>query len=597
MPSMASPAHASESKHLLGIIDSIPSLIHTARPDGFLDYFNQHWLRYVGLALGDLLGWKWTAAIHPEDVEAIVNRWRSSVASGEPFLHEARVRRADGEYRWMLHHKVAVRDMAGDIVKWYGSSIDIEDRKRAEEAQQRTEFFLAEGQRLSHTGSWAFNPAGFDYWSPGLFELHGLERSGKAPTVEEYLALVHPEDRESVVQEIQKMLAHRSGFDFTKRIVRSDGKIRRVRCVGVPTTHEGAFQGFVGTAIDVTEQEEMTQELRRREAHLAAAQRLSRTGSFGWSVSNGEIFWSNETFRIFQSDASSKPTVEFVLSRVHPEDRDRVQQQFDRASRDAESFDFEHRLQMPDGSIKHVRVTAHPSRDSLGNLEFVGAVTDVSEQRRAEAVIREREGERTRIARELHDTLLQTCLSAMLQLGVAVESLPADTQSKSKLEAILQLMERGIEEGRSTIQGLRSADSSPSDLVVALSAVRQEFSPQPDVDFRISVVGQQQPLPSTIQQEVYRLGREALLNALCHSGAQRIDLELEYADSTLTMRVRDNGRGIEPQFLDTGREGHWGITGMRERAKRIGGLFKISSNANDGTEVLLSLPTDVTFEL
>jgi len=426
---MASPAHASESKHLLGIIDSIPSLIHTARPDGFLDYFNQHWLRYVGLALGDLLGWKWTAAIHPEDVEAIVNRWRSSVASGEPFLHEARVRRADGEYRWMLHHKVAVRDMAGDIVKWYGSSIDIEDRKRAEEAQQRTEFFLAEGQRLSHTGSWAFNPAGFDYWSPGLFELHGLERSGKAPTVEEYLALVHPEDRESVVQEIQKMLAHRSGFDFTKRIVRSDGKIRRVRCVGVPTTHEGAFQGFVGTAIDVTEQEEMTQELRRREAHLAAAQRLSRTGSFGWSVSNGEIFWSNETFRIFQSDASSKPTVEFVLSRVHPEDRDRVQQQFDRASRDAESFDFEHRLQMPDGSIKHVRVTAHPSRDSLGNLEFVGAVTDVSEQRRAEAVIREREGERTRIARELHDTLLQTCLSAMLQLGVAVESLPADTQS------------------------------------------------------------------------------------------------------------------------------------------------------------------------
>jgi len=594
---MASPAHASESKHLLGIIDSIPSLIHTARPDGFLDYFNQHWLRYVGLALGDLLGWKWTAAIHPEDVEAIVNRWRSSVASGEPFLHEARVRRADGEYRWMLHHKVAVRDMAGDIVKWYGSSIDIEDRKRAEEAQQRTEFFLAEGQRLSHTGSWAFNPAGFDYWSPGLFELHGLERSGKAPTVEEYLALVHPEDRESVVQEIQKMLAHRSGFDFTKRIVRSDGKIRRVRCVGVPTTHEGAFQGFVGTAIDVTEQEEMTQELRRREAHLAAAQRLSRTGSFGWSVSNGEIFWSNETFRIFQSDASSKPTVEFVLSRVHPEDRDRVQQQFDRASRDAESFDFEHRLQMPDGSIKHVRVTAHPSRDSLGNLEFVGAVTDVSEQRRAEAVIREREGERTRIARELHDTLLQTCLSAMLQLGVAVESLPADTQSKSKLEAILQLMERGIEEGRSTIQGLRSADSSPSDLVVALSAVRQEFSPQPDVDFRISVVGQQQPLPSTIQQEVYRLGREALLNALCHSGAKRIDLELEYADSTLTMRVRDNGRGIEPQFLDTGREGHWGITGMRERAKRIGGLFKISSNANDGTEVLLSLPTDVTFEL
>jgi PAS domain S-box-containing protein len=408
MPAMASPEHGFESKHLLGIIDSIPSLIDTGRPDGYLDYFNQPWLRYVGLPLEDLLGWKWTAAIHPEDVEGVVNRWRLSLASGEPFLHEARVRRADGDYRWMLHHKAAVRDEAGDIVKWYGSSIDIEDRKRAEEAQQRTEFFLAEGQRLSHTGGWAFNAGGFDYWSSGLFEIHGLDGSGKAPTVEEYLALVHPEDRESVVQEIQKMLARHCGFDFTKRIVRPDGKIRRVRCVGIPTAHGGTFQGFVGTGIDVTEQEELTQELRRREAYLAAAQRLSRTGSFGWRVSGGGLFWSDETFRIFQCDPSTKPTVEFVLSRVYPEDRDLVRQQIDRASRDGEGFDFEHRLQLPDGSIKHVRVTAQPSRDRLGNLEFLGAVTDVSEQRRAEAVIRERESERARIARELHDTLLQT---------------------------------------------------------------------------------------------------------------------------------------------------------------------------------------------
>jgi len=96
MPAMAPPLHESELKHLLGVIDSIPSLIHTARPDGYLDYFNQFWLEYVGLPLEDLMGWKWTAVIHPEDLEAIVNKWRSSLASGEPFLHEARVRRAHG---------------------------------------------------------------------------------------------------------------------------------------------------------------------------------------------------------------------------------------------------------------------------------------------------------------------------------------------------------------------------------------------------------------------------------------------------------------------------------------------------------------------
>jgi PAS domain S-box-containing protein len=120
------------------LVHSVPSLIHTGRPDGHLDFFNQTWLSYVGQSLQDLQGWKWTAFIHPEDVEGIVERWHASLASGEPFLYEARVLRADGEYRWMLHHKVAMRDGAGEIVKWYGSSIDIEDRKQAEGQLRRS---------------------------------------------------------------------------------------------------------------------------------------------------------------------------------------------------------------------------------------------------------------------------------------------------------------------------------------------------------------------------------------------------------------------------------------------------------------------------
>ena len=137
--------------------------------------------------------------------------------------------------------------------------------------------------------------------------------------------------------------------------------------------------------------ERLTQELQRREAHFAEAQRLSHTGSFGWNVSTAEHFWSDETFRIFECDPRAKPTLEFVLSRIHPDDREPVQQQIDRATRDGEGFDFEHRLQLPGGSIKHVRVTAHPSRDSAGNLEFVGAVTDITDQRRSEESVRESE--------------------------------------------------------------------------------------------------------------------------------------------------------------------------------------------------------------
>jgi formate hydrogenlyase transcriptional activator len=192
---------------------------------------------------------------------------------------------------------------------------------------------------------------------------------------------------------INRLVAEDTPFDATKRIVRPDGEVRYIRCVGVPFLDSKGLKKYVGSAIDVTEHELLTQELQLREAYLAEAQRLSHTGSFGWKLASRGIIWSDETFRIFECDPKTKATLEFVLSRVHPDDRELVLQQVDRAARDGKAFNFEHRLQLPDSSIKHVRVTARPSRDSEGNLEFVGAVTDVSEQRQAEAVIRERERE------------------------------------------------------------------------------------------------------------------------------------------------------------------------------------------------------------
>jgi len=133
------------------------------------------------------------------------------------------------------------------------------------------------------------------------------------------------------------------------------------------------------------------------------------------------------------------------------------------------------------------------------------------------------------------------------------------------------------------------------DLVVALASVEQELSCRPDIDFRVNVVGRQQPLNPFIQQEIYRIGREALLNAFCHSRAKCVEFELEYADRELQMRVCDDGIGIDPQVLRHGREGHWGLAGMRERAERIGGLLNICSIPTNGTEVRLSIPSNIAF--
>src|SRR5258705_13814543 len=135
-------------------------------------------------------------------------------------------------------------------------------------------------------------------------------------------------------------------------------------------------------------------------------------------------------------------------------------------------------------------------------------------------------------------------------------------------------MERGINEARNTLQDLRSSDARVSDLVLALASVQHEHAIELDTDFRISVNGPQQPLWPCIRHEIYRIGREALVNAFNHSRAKCIEFELEYAENDLRMRVRDNGRGIEADVLKSGCKGHWGLAGMRERATRIAGLFE-----------------------
>ena len=137
---------------------------------------------------------------------------------------------------------------------------------------------------------------------------------------------------------------------------------------------------------------ERTTELQRSEAYLAEAQRLSHTGSFGWDVSSGKLYWSEETFRIFECDRADRPTAEFVLQRTHPDDRARVQQTLDRAGQEKGDLDFEHRLLMPDGSVKYVHVVGHPSKeDESGSLDFVGAITDITERKHAEEILRRSE--------------------------------------------------------------------------------------------------------------------------------------------------------------------------------------------------------------
>src|SRR5260370_5096731 len=171
------------------------------------------------------------------------------------------------------------------------------------------------------------------------------------------------------------MVAEASGCDVTKRIVRPNGEVRYVRCVGVPVVENEALKRIVGTAMDVTEHELLTQELRRREAYLAEAQKLSHTGSFGWSPDSGKIVWSDETYRIFEYDKAVKLTIESLMQRVHPEGRAGFQDVIDRASRGAADFEHASRFPLPDGRDKHAHAIAYAGHGALGHLPVIGAAS------------------------------------------------------------------------------------------------------------------------------------------------------------------------------------------------------------------------------
>jgi signal transduction histidine kinase len=213
--------------------------------------------------------------------------------------------------------------------------------------------------------------------------------------------------------------------------------------------------------------------------------------------------------------------------------------------------------------------------------------------------VEERTAERTRIARELHDSLLQGFQGLLLYLQAAQHMLPASPEdAKRALEKVLDQGDQALAEARSAVQDLRVSAVIPHDLPQALAAIGKELSEPGDApEFRVIVEGKAQSLVPTLRDEVYRFAREALRNAFGHAQAQNIEAEVAYGDEHFILRVRDDGIGIDPRILDRGsRPGHWGLPGMRERADSLGAQMEVWSESGAGTEVQLTIPATIAYE-
>ena len=360
---------------------------------------SDRWLAYAGFTVEEALGWNWGSAIHPDDAQGLIDCWQACLASGTPVDAEARMRRFDGEYRWFLFRANPLRDASGSIVKWYGTNVDIEDRKQADQALRTSALSLI--INTIPMLAWSTRPDGFcDFLNQRWLDYAGM------PAEQAYgcgwAAAIHPDDATGLQEYWRSCLASGTPADTEARLRRFDGVYRWFLFRDNPLRDEaGNIVKWYGTAVDIEDRKRAEEELRRSEVLLAEGQRVSQTGSFYWRVDTDEIRSSDELYRILELDRDTPLTLSRIAVRVHPEDIASLNEQVAQARRSGVALETELRLKVGGGTFKYLRMTAYGARAREGELEYVGAVQDVTERRlseQAHAKVRSELAYMTRVA-------------------------------------------------------------------------------------------------------------------------------------------------------------------------------------------------------
>jgi signal transduction histidine kinase len=375
----------------------------------------------------------------------------------------------------------------------------------------------------------------------------------------------------------------------------------------------GAFFGatlLVATLIGVKQRVEearrqIAAQVQRSEAYLVAGQRLSHTGSWAFNVASGELFWSQETFRIFGFDPTrTSASLEMFLQRIHPDDRPRIEQGINDAPTEARDYVADYRIVLPDGSIKYIHDVVYTVANPDGRIvERYGVIMDMTEHKLAEEerehsfdqlraltarVQSAREEERTRVAREIHDELGQALTAIKIDFSSWVHDLPPEVRRWDKIDSILNLVDQTIKAVRRISTELRPGILDDLGLIAAIEWAAEEFEARTGTQCRLRLSDFDAPIDQQRDTALFRVFQETLTNVARHADATCVDINLFREMGSIVLKIQDNGCGATPEQLFASTS--LGIRGMKERALLLGGDLVIRSSREEGTTVLIRVP-------
>ena len=578
------------------IADSAPVMIWMSGVDKLCTYFNKTWTDFTGRSLDQELGNGWLEGVHCDDKARCMKTYVDSFDCRAEFRMEYRLRRYDGEYRWLLDIGVPRFNSNQAFAGYIGIGVDVTDRKHAERALERTTERLQLSMEAGRIGGWETNfETGERFWFGKTHELMDMS-PGQIPSSEEAWSRVHPEDRARLRNAVDHAQIHGTGFEEEFRVIQLDGLIRWLRSLGrYYYGANGKPKRLLGVSIDITRLKQAEEKLVERELRLHLALKAGKMYAYDWDVATDRMFRSREAQSILgyeppQSRQEIQPT-------VHPDDLHLFKNAARRTplSPDAQ---VTYRLKRPDGSFAWLENTGHALFDESGRMvRMLGIIANVTERKLAEQslanatsrLIQAQEDERKRIARELHDDINQR----LAVLGIEVQTLQQETENSSpqwagKLNKVFDKINEISKAIQSISHQLHSAQLEYLGIVAAIASFCREFGEQHSV----AIAFTHDKIPKNLSHDIslclFRIVQEALNNAAKHSKGKEFEVQLKYFEDHLYLRISDRGAGFDAETA-TNKRG-LGLVSMRERVRLVNGTITIDSKPTVGTTIQVEVP-------